>query len=403
MHPGGMVQHDVEMVSEKLPGGTLVSACLDRRIMALADRGQSSGAIGDRWAAMCATAVRSWDGAEQHAPGGVDPFRISQVVRLDDVAAVAATASKRGLQNPDFLVLGAAGNEFVVQGLDAKFSAETAKPRQVSAGVVRDLLDLRTVLEPLTGPVPLDVVALDGMFLCPDYPLTRLVFQGQPGMLRPSVKPDQVMLLAALASEFFGPVPGGQLIDQFASIDDLGIDVGDSLLASLYYFRLVRAVAGIQSDERRPLLGNGDRYEVDYDVLAGDSHARRRRAGSAIEMVRDWDRDAEEIRGQRDAVEQVAGLPVVTGELRELIERASTQAGRVPPSLNKVRRRLGAWYRSELRLLVGPVLPPVGDLGVVLNRIGGAGRGLMPALREQTRVVIAEMVSEAPLVEETVR
>jgi len=397
------VQHDVEMVSEKLPGGTLVSACLDRRIMALADRGQSSGAIGDRWAAMCATAVRSWDGAEQHAPGGVDPFRISQVVRLDDVAAVAATASKRGLQNPDFLVLGAAGNEFVVQGLDAKFSAETAKPRQVSAGVVRDLLDLRTVLEPLTGPVPLDVVALDGMFLCPDYPLTRLVFQGQPGMLRPSVKPDQVMLLAALASEFFGPVPGGQLIDQFASIDDLGIDVGDSLLASLYYFRLVRAVAGIQSDERRPLLGNGDRYEVDYDVLAGDSHARRRRAGSAIEMVRDWDRDAEEIRGQRDAVEQVAGLPVVTGELRELIERASTQAGRVPPSLNKVRRRLGAWYRSELRLLVGPVLPPVGDLGVVLNRIGGAGRGLMPALREQTRVVIAEMVSEAPLVEETVR
>lgn len=397
------MQHDVEMVSEKLPGGTLVSACLDRRIMALADRGQSSGAIGDRWAAMCATAVRSWDGAEQHAPGGVDPFRISQVVRLDDVPAVAATASKRGLQNPDFLVLGAAGNEFVVQGLDAKFSAETAKPRQVSAGVVRDLLDLRTVLEPLTGPVPLDVVALDGMFLCPDYPLTRLVFQGQPGMLRPSVKPDQVMLLAALASEFFGPVPGGQLIDQFASIDDLGIDVGDSLLASLYYFRLVRAVAGIQSDERRPLLGSGDRYEVDYDVLAGDSHARRRRAGSAIEMVRDWDRDSEEIRGQRDAVEQVAGLPVVTGELRELIERASTQAGRVPPSLNKVRRRLGAWYRSELRLLVGPVLPPVGDLGVELNRIGGAGRSLMPALREQTRVVIAEMVSEAPLVEETVR
>ena len=394
------MKRDLEIVSDKLPGCTFVTACLDRRIMALADRGQSSGAVGERWAAMCAVAVGGWAGADQSAPGGNDPYRIGQVVRLDDVPAVAATASRRGLQNPDFLVIGQSDGETVVQGLDAKFSAETAKPRQVSAGVVEDLLQLRTVLEPLTGTLPDDVLVLDGMFLCPDYPLTRLVFQGQPGMMRPSVRPEQVMLLDAPAWDFFGEIEGGQLRPQFAGIDGLDIDVDDSLLASLYYFRLVRAVAGIQSDERRPLLGNGERYEVDYEVLARDAGTRSRNAGSAIELVRSWDRDAESVRGQREAVEQVAGLPIVTGELRELIERTAFDAGRVPPSLNRVRRRLGGWYRGELRALVGAIEPPVADLGAVLDRVGRAGRSLIPALGEQRRQVVSEMVAESPVREE---
>ncbi len=392
---------DVEIVSDKLPGKTLVTACLDRRIMALADRGQSSGAIGDRWAAMCADAVRGWNGAEQSAPGGDHPFRIVRVARLDDVPAVAATASKRGLQNPDFLVLGHGDGETIVQGLDAKFSAETAKPRQVSAGVVRDLLELRAILEPITGAVPEDAVVLDGMFLCPDYALTRLVFRGQPGMLRPSVRPDQVMLIDAPADEFFADVPGGSLIPSFASIDELDLSPDDSLLASLYYFRLVRSVAGIQSDERRPLLGDGERYDVDYDVLRADLDARSRQADSAIDLVRAWDRDADTIRGQRDAVEQVAGLPIIAGELREKVERAAFDAGRVAPSVNKVRRRVGSWYRSELRDLVGPIVPPVDDLGAVLDRIGRAGRTLMPALGRRTTEIIAEMVEESPPREES--
>lgn len=394
------MKQDVEIVSEKLPGKTFVAACLDRWVMALADRGQSSGAVGDRWAAMCAAAVQSWPGAEQTAPGGEHPFRISRVVRLDDVPEVAATASRRGLQNPDFLVIGQGDDEMVVQGLDAKFSAETAKPRQVSAPVVHDLLQLRPLLEPLTGPLPEAIGVLDGMFLCPDYPLTRLVFKGQPGMLRPNVAPEQVMLIEAPPSDFFEPVDGGRLIGQFAAIDALDVGLDDSLLASLYYFRLVRAVAGIQADERRPLLGDGERYEVDYDILAADTGERRSRADSAIAMVRDWDRDAESIRAQREAVERVAGLPIVSGELREVIEHASLQAGRVPPSLNKVRRRLGGWYRDELRQRVGPVLPPVDDLGAVLERVARAGRALIPALEQRTRQVVAEMVAESSLRED---
>ena len=63
------------------------------------------------------------------------------------------------------------------------------------------------------------------------------------------------MLLDAPPHDFFAAVDGGTLIEPFADIDQLDVDVGESLLGSLYYFRLVRAVAGIQSDERRDLLG----------------------------------------------------------------------------------------------------------------------------------------------------
>ncbi|HEV2527773.1 MAG TPA: hypothetical protein VGT61_04880 [Thermomicrobiales bacterium] len=391
---------DVDVVSHKLPGRGFVAACLDRRVMALADRGQASGAVGDRWAAMCADAVVGWGGAEQSAPGGTSPFVIDQVVRLDDVPAIAATASRRGMQNPDFLVVGQDDSTPVIQGLDAKFSAETAKSRQVSAEVVEDLLALRTLLEPLAGPIADNVVVLDGMFLCPDFPLTRLVFSGRAGIVRPAVRADQVMLIDAPADEFFDVVDGGQLIVPFADVDAIDVDPGESLLAALYYFRLVRAAAGIQSDERRPLLGDGERYVVDYDILAEALAARRRGAASAIEMIRQWDRDAESIRSQREAVEQVAGLPIVAHELRSRIEREALARGRVAPSVNKVRRRLGAWYRSELRELVGPIRPPVTDLGSILDRVGRAGRSLLPSLERETGVVVEALVLESALLED---
>ncbi len=391
---------DVDIVSQKLPGRGFVGACFDRRVMALADRGQASGAVGDRWAEICAAAVTSWDGAEQSAPGGDTPFTIDQVGRLDDVPAIASTASKRGLQNPDFLVVGRDDAGPIVQGLDAKFSAETAKSRQVSAEVVGDLLQLRPLLEPLVGPIPDDVVVLDGMFLCPDFPLTRIVFTGGAGIVRPAVRADQVMLIDAPADTFFQDVDGGQLIPAFADVDELDVDPGQSLLASLYYFRLVRSAAGIQSDERRPLLGNGDRYVVDYNILSEDLAVRRRGAPSAIEMIRRWDRDAESVRAQREAVEQVAGLPIIAGELRSRIEREASARGRVAPSVNKVRRRLGAWYRAELQELVGPVRPPINDLGSILDRVGRAGRSLLPSLERETGVVVEALVSESALLDE---
>ena len=52
-------------------------------------------------------------------------------------------ASKRGLQNPDLLVIGAQDDHRVIRAADAKFSIETARAKQVSADVVRRQSDGR--------------------------------------------------------------------------------------------------------------------------------------------------------------------------------------------------------------------------------------------------------------------
>src|SRR5215212_4076765 len=132
------------MRSPRLPGGDLVSALLDREVMGLADRGGASNLVGDRWADIAAAHAASWVGSTRViAMEDQEPLPIIRVDRLDATPAVAAAASKRGLQNPDLLLIGQRGNEQVIQAADAKFSVETARSKQVSPEVVLGLLGLR--------------------------------------------------------------------------------------------------------------------------------------------------------------------------------------------------------------------------------------------------------------------
>ena len=130
--------------SPLLPGGDLVSALFDREVMGLADRGGASNLIGDRWADIAAEHAATWIGTERrlHADDQ-DPLRIVRVDRLDATPAVAAAASKRGLQNPDLLLIGQRGDQQAIQAADAKFSVETARSKQVSPEVVLGLMELR--------------------------------------------------------------------------------------------------------------------------------------------------------------------------------------------------------------------------------------------------------------------
>ena len=123
--------------SPLLPGGDLVSALLDREVMGLADRGGASNLIGDRWADLAAMHAAAWAGSGRVIQvEEQEPLRIVRVDRLDAIPAVAAAASKRGLQNPDLLLIGQRGREQAIQAADAKFSVETARSKQVSAEVV---------------------------------------------------------------------------------------------------------------------------------------------------------------------------------------------------------------------------------------------------------------------------
>src|SRR5918992_5151719 len=227
--------------SPLLPGGDLVSALFDREVMGLADRGGASNLIGDRWADIAAAHVATWIGTERrlHADDQ-EPLRIVRVDRLDATPAIAAAASKRGLQNPDLLLIGQRGDQQAIQAADAKFSVETARSKQVSPEVVLGLLELRKQVPGLLDGVSERIQVESGVFLCPDYPLTHLMLRHRRGIVRATVRRAEVVLVSAAADQFWDGVPGAELIAPLAAADNLPARPDENLMAGVYYFRLAR-------------------------------------------------------------------------------------------------------------------------------------------------------------------
>jgi len=378
--------------SRLLPGGDLVAAVLNRQVMVLADRGGSSGSVGRRWADLSAGAVAGLVGRSSPVPGDRStPFVVERVARLDDVPQIAASASKRGLQNPDFLFIGTHDGRPAIQAADAKFSVETARAKQVSPGVVEALFGLGEIIRPLIGELPDEIEILPGVFLSPDYPLTDLMLRGRHGIVKATVGPEEVILIPAPAGAFFASLEGASLMPVLAGVDALPIRIEASLLAGLYYFRLSRAAIGCWFDAVRPLLPLNDAIDVDEPAVRAEAEARVAGARSACDLILAWDADVESVRAQRAAVEQVAGLPVMSKELRGWIEAACRQAGCEAPSANQVRRRLGAWFRAQLRERVGPMSPPVEGFGERLRELGRIEASLTPRLEGETRRIVAEL------------
>ncbi|MGH2617243.1 MAG: hypothetical protein ACRDJC_18575 [Thermomicrobiales bacterium] len=382
--------------SPRLPGGDLVSALFDREVMGLADRGGASNLIGDRWADVAAAHAATWVGSERriHADDR-EPVRIVRVDRLDATPRVAAAASKRGLQNPDLLLIGARNGQRVIQAADAKFSVETARAKQVSPDVVLGLLSLRGHVPGLLEDVDESVHVERGVFLCPDYPLTHLMLRRRHGIVRTTVRREEVIFVPVDAGEFWDEVPGASVMAPLAGVDDLPLQPAETLMAGVYYFRLARAAAGFWLDATKPLLLYNDVVAVDEDAVREEAERRARMAASALALIRRWDSDVQVIRNQRAAVDQVASLPIPGRDLRPMAARIAAAVGVDPPSANQVRRRFGAWYRGELRARLGPIPPPVDDLQTVLQRVAAAGRELAPQAERELERIVLELVAEA--------
>ncbi len=379
--------------SPLLPGGDLVSALFDREVMGLADRGGASNLIGDRWADIAAAHAATWIGTERrlHADDQ-EPLRIVRVDRLDATPAVAAAASKRGLQNPDLLLIGQRGNQQAIQAADAKFSVETARSKQVSPEVVLGLLELRNHVSGLLEGVGDRIQVESGVFLCPDYPLTHLMLRHRRGIVRTTVRREEVVLVPAAPDEFWDGVPGAAIIAPLAETDKLPARPEENLMAGVYYFRLARAAVGFWLDATKPLLLHNDALTVDIGAVREETERRSRDAISAIDLIRRWDADVQTIRNQRAAVDQVAALPIPGRELRTMAANIARTASADPPSANQVRRRLGAWYRGALRDRFGPILPPVADLPSILRQLADAGRDLAPQAERELERIVLELV-----------
>jgi len=282
-----------------------------------------------------------------------------------------------------------------LQAADAKFSVETARAKQVSGEVVAGMLSLGPLIGDLLGAIEQPLL-FDGIFICPDFPLTTLMLRRKYGIVRTTVRPDQIETFPVTGARFFGSVPGSGIMAPLAGIDGLPVSIDESLLAALYYFRVARAAVGCWLDATGPLLAFNDKRVVDEDAVHDQVIARAAGARSAWDLIRRWDADVQTVRAQRLAVEQVAGLPVVNRDLRDLINQLSMASGVEAPSMNKVRRRIGAWYRGQLRDQFGPIEPPVENLPQTLRDLGRFAATLHGPLQRETVRIITQLLDEQP-------
>lgn len=364
--------------------------------MRFSDRGGASGIIGDRWADLCALALGQKVETLVTLDQDVPPIACDGVVRLDDIPEVARVASRAHLQNPDFLLVGTQGGRQTIKAADAKFSVETAKSRQVSAHVVKALLDLGQTVRDRIPDLHDDVALSDGIFLCPDYSLTRHVLRGGQGLRRIAVPDREVCLLPVQIDEFMRPIGHERLIQILAARDDLGSDYRQSLLLTLYYFRLARSAVGFRVDQTTPLLASRDAPEVDVADVEAEAERIGKQAFGAWNLILRWNDIAEEVRRQRLAVDAATGYPIPGRILRQQVEQRSAAAGVEPPSTNRVRRIAGSWMRARIRQEFGPIDPPVDDLDKLLRELRAFARSLTPAVAAYTDDVIGDLIAEQP-------
>ncbi len=387
---------ELNFSSVGLPGGSLLASIYDRAFMQLSDRGGASNAVGDRWAALCADALVTASDSSCALRTGEPGVIAETTVRLDHIPEIARTASRNQMQNPDFLMVGERAGTKVMWAADAKFSVDTARSKQVSSGVVQGLLGLGgEVLELLPDLDPAMTVE-DGVFLCPDYPLTHRLLRDRRGPRRATVRMDEVRFVPVSSAQFLEPLGQRGLQSFFAELDAFPIDTSISLMLAVYYFRLSRAALGCWQDQTSPLLAYRDTPVIDDSAVEAEARALATMRTSAWGLVQRWNDLADNVRQQRTAIDQVTSPPVNGKKLREQIEIAARSAGVVAPSGSKVRRAIGSWYRGQIRDQFGPITPPVGDFGALLDDLGRFCRSLQAETIVITNRIVEDTVAEAP-------
>lgn len=373
-----------DVKDRRLPGGSLLSAYLDRQLMIWSDRGGASRHIGDRWAAHCSswldqTLQRHW-----RIPDA-DPICVTDILRLDDVEAVSREANHNHLENPDFLIFGArveSPEVAVILAIDAKFAADRIKPSQVSAQIVENLITIpptgvtRGLVEDIVtarGFVESSIV--DGAFLCPDSTLTEFLLGRRSRGVTSREPGPAIVRIAPEPGSMFQDIPSSQLVGQLARQDRLPVTPRDNLLSSLYYFRVACACVHLWQEQHMPLFSLHPPEPPQIGLISADLAQRATPEKSAYGLMMELVDEAEIVQRARQSVQNVASLPLRMAEIRKLIQPVGRDGEK--QALRTLRRDLELEFRSRLFDAVGEI--PADDprkLGDILDDVGKATREL---------------------------
>jgi hypothetical protein len=381
--------------SDAFPLGTLLDSYYDRQVTQLSDRGMASNMIGNRWSDVAAGYIENWPGTNVHLPDGSE-LAVQQVYRLDTTPAIASIASRRKLQNPDFIVAGERSGAQILMAIDAKFSIDTAKSAQVAAETLAALLDVGPLITDLLPGLPMDAQVINGCFVSPDMPLSHYVLELTRGRLAARVTREQVILLPVQPVPFLKPEPGARLLGPLATVDGFRDHLRTNMLLAMYYFRLARACYGAYAETTTPIFGPTTANAGSEAELERRTIELARAARSSWDVVLQWDAAAGQVRRQREAAYAAMAFPMANRDIRDRIVRRSKQREVVAPSVNSVRRQIGSWYRDQFDAQIGTVLPPVHDMAALLQRIHTVAAAVAPAIETKVDAIIDDVLAGQP-------
>ena len=381
--------------STAFPAQTLLDSYYDRDVTQLSDRGLASNRIGDRWSDVAALQIDQWAGTTVDLPDGTN-VDVQRVYRLDITPQIATIASRRKLQNPDFIVAGSRDGQSVLFAIDAKFSIDTAKSPQVNRETLAALLDVGALITDWLPDLPPDARVEDGYFISPDMPLTHFVFGRTRGRLSARVSSQRTLLLPVQPVAFLKDMDGARLLGPLATLDGFRDQLRSNMLLAMYYFRLARACYGAYAEITRPIFGPeiGSR-QTNVEVEQRTIEVART-AASSWDVVQRWDTLAEQVRRQREAAYAAMPFPIANRDFRDRIVSESNQRQVVAPSINSVRKRVGGWYRSQFDKEIGTVMPPVADLPPLLDQIHRIAARLQPAVEPTFHAILDEILATQP-------
>ncbi len=385
--------------SPHLPGGTLISAVLDRRLMAWSDRGGASRIFGDVWSEHCWHYLRN--GADSH--GGIVETSAATIVRLDDNPNIAIQAGRHKLPNPDFLIVDRTPvGGISVRAVDAKFAVDRLRRIQVSPDSIRELLELpdslaRAELEnrhALNPEAELDY--LPGYFLGPSSLLNDYFYAQITSGDDPKIPDDELKLVDVPSASLFATIDEFPLMEQMQGIDQISVPgSGGNLVMEMYYLRLASAARWFASQERQPILTLDDPESVPADEVLEMASARIEPGVSAFGLIEAWSQEIDRAIDRRKQVHDAARLPLRMSEIRKAINQSSDEVDK--KTIRIVRGKLEKHFMRRLVEETG-IIPADSEepFARIIDRVHDASKGLRQEMIVASEALVHEALAERP-------
>lgn len=388
--------------SPHLPGGSLVSAVLDRRLMGWSDRGGASRIFGDVWSDHCWHYIRAGGSLFNDF---VD-VRSATVIRLDDNPQIAIQAGRHKLPNPDFLIVDHNHNHnhngtIRVRAVDAKFAVDRLRRTQVSPESIQELLEIpdslaRVELENrFTLNHDMEFEYLPGKFLGPSSLINDYFYEQITTGDDPQIPETELQLVSVPPATLFATIEEFPLMEQMRGIDQIPAPgARENLVLDMYYLRLAAAARWFANQEMQPILTLDDPDPVPVAEVLELAQSRIDPEVSAFGLIEAWSQEIEQSIDRRKQVHDAARLPLRMSEIRKAIQQAAPDAEK--KTVRVVRGKLEKQFMQRLVEETGTIPADSNEpFSQIIDRVHETSRNLRQEMITTAQSLVEEIVAES--------